>query len=243
VSIVQATKRSVRWGAIGAVGLGAGYAALVGWGWLRYGHRGAVPEGASDPLLDTFLPAYDVSERHSIQINAPAAVVLAAAKEMRLDQSPIIRTIFRAREIVLGATPDNATRPTGLLDETQALGWRTLAEVTDREVVVGAVTQPWLANVVFRGLAPDQFTAFSEPNFVKIAWTLRADPIGPDRSVFRTETRVSTTDSEARSRFRWYWARFSPGIWLIRSLTLRPLKHEAERRHRSELESGLAPAP
>ena len=30
------------------------------------------------------------------------------------------------------------------------------------------------ANVVFRSLLPDEFAAFHEPGYVKIAWTLRA---------------------------------------------------------------------
>ena len=82
----------------------------------------------------------------------------------------------------------------------QALGWGILAEIPDREVVVGAVTQPWKPNVVFRGLPPDQFTLFREPAYVKIVWTLRADLIGPAEFIFRTETRVvSVTLRLARS--------------------------------------------
>ena len=65
---------------------------------------------------------------------------------------------------------------------------------------------------------------------VKIAWTLRADPIGESSSMFRTETRAVATDSTARARFRQYWSLVSPGVSTIRWLSLRPLKHEAERR-------------
>jgi len=65
---------------------------------------------------------------------------------------------------------------------------------------------------------------------VKIVWTLRADPVGQSESIFRTETRATTTDRTARTKFRWYWARFSPGIVLIRRVMLRLLKREAERR-------------
>jgi hypothetical protein len=61
---------------------------------------------------------------------------------------------------------------------------------------------------------------------------LRADPIGERQSLFRTETRVTTTDAAARAKFRRYWACFSPGIVLIRWLSLWPLKREAERRAR-----------
>ena len=52
---------------------------------------------------------------------------------------------------------------------------------------MGAVTQPWQANVVFRPLPPEQFAAFNEPGYVKIAWTLRADSDGAAESIFRTE--------------------------------------------------------
>lgn len=44
------------------------------------------------------------------------------------------------------------------------------------------------------------------------------------------QTRVMTTDPTARTKFRWYWARFSPGIVLIRRIMLGPMKTEAERR-------------
>jgi len=41
---------------------------------------------------------------------------------------------------------------------------------------------------------------------------------------------VATTDPGARRKFRSYWARFSPGIILIRQVMLRQLKAAAERR-------------
>jgi hypothetical protein len=61
-------------------------------------------------------------------------------------------------------------------------------------------------------------------------WTLRVDPVGESRSVFHTETRVCTTDADARNRFRRYWSFVAPGVELIRLVMLQPLKHDAERR-------------
>ena len=128
--------------------------------------------------------------------------------------------------------PDSAAHPRGLLALTKSLGWGVLAEVPGREVVMGAVTQPWKANVVFRSLPPHEFAAFDEPDYVKIVWTLRADPIGADASIFRTETRAVATDSTARAKFRRYWSFLSPGIILIRWASLNPLRADAERRRR-----------
>jgi len=175
------------------------------------------------------MPEYEVAERHAIHVAAPADVTLAAAIESDLQQSAIVRGIFKAREVILGAEPDAVPRPRGLLDELTSLGWRVLAERPGREIVGGAVTQPGKANVVFRGVPADEFRTFHEPDFVKIAWTMRADPVSATESIFRTETRVMTTDATARRRFRWYWARFSPGIVLIRRLLLEDLKRAAER--------------
>jgi hypothetical protein len=97
---------------------------------------------------------------------------------------------------------------------------------------MGAVTQPWQANVVFRPLPPAEFAAFNKPGYVKIAWTLRADPDGADASIFRTETRAVATNPVSRAKFRRYWSLLSPGIIVIRWASLRPLKAEAERRAR-----------
>jgi hypothetical protein len=118
------------------------------------------------------------------------------------------------------------------------LGWGVLADVPDRELVVGAVTQPWKADVTFQALASDEFAAFSAPGFVKIAWTLRADPVDGETSTFRTETRAVATDASARARFRRYWAFVSPGTALIRRLSLRPLQRDAERRARIARQAG-----
>lgn len=65
---------------------------------------------------------------------------------------------------------------------------------------------------------------------MKIVWTLRADAISPYSSIVRSETRAVATDASARRKFRWYWSRFSAGIVLIREISLRLVKNEAEKR-------------
>jgi len=206
----------------------AGYGSYITATWLRFGRPAPPSPDERDALLDQLMPAYDVSERHHVRVSASASATLAAARETDLRRSAIIRGIFGAREWLLNATPEEASRPTGLVALTTSLGWRMVAEIPGREVVYGAVTQPWKANVVFRGLAAEEFKKFREPGFVKILWTLRVDPTTPSECVFRTETRVATTDDDARRRFRWYWSRFSPGIVLIRQIALRLLKKQAE---------------
>ena len=225
-------RAGARWVAIGCGVAAAAYGAYAGITWYRYGEAAIPDPDEKDALLDRFMPTYEIAERHHIRVAAPAAVTLAAARQVDLQAAPLVRTIIRAREVMLGATPDNRQRSRGLLAETQSLGWGVLAEVPEREVVVGAVTKPWEANVTFRALPPEQFAAFDEPGYVKIAWTIRADPISANESIFRTETRAVATDPFARSRFRRYWSFLSPGIIVIRWAVLGPVKREAERRAR-----------
>lgn len=203
----------------------AGYAAVT---WWRYGT--VAKHGREDPLLDRFLPGYEVRERHETRVAAPAATTWAAALDLDLQRSGMVRAIFSGRDLLMGAKASGRSRPRRFLDEVLALGWRVLAEEPGREIVLGAVTQPWQADVVFRGLDPDEFAAFDEPGYAKLVWNFRVEPAGVDASVFQTETRVSTTDPASRERFRRYWSVFSPGILLIRHESLRLIRREAERR-------------
>ena len=195
---------------------------------MRYGRRKPAQGAARDALLDSFMPRYDVCERHAIDLATPAEVTLAAAKKLDLNGSFLVRAIFKGRELILRSRPDATSRPEGLLELSRSLGWGLLAD-TPGEMVMGGVTQPWKPNPVFRAVPPEDFAAFAEPGQVKIVWTLRADPAEDGSSTFRTETRAVATDSESRRKFRWYWSFLSPGIILIRLALKRALPAAADR--------------
>jgi hypothetical protein len=186
---------------------------------------------SADPLLDRFMPEYEFGDRHRTFVAAPVETTFAAACQLDMQRSPTIRAIFKARELLLGSRPNQASYPAALVAWAKALGWGVLAVNPGREVVFGAVTRAWEADVTFRALRPDAFRSFEEPGYVKIVWTLCADPSG-DGSIARTETRVITTDAAARVKFGRYWLAVSPGIRLIRRLAFRMVKREAERHAR-----------
>ena len=119
----------MRW-ATGALGVAAtAYAAYVASAWARYGHAAPPDLEAVDPLLDRFMPTYDIAERHHIEVGAPAEITLAAARDMDLNQSRIVRAVFKTREVLLGVDPDAAARPRGIVALTTSIGWGVLAEV------------------------------------------------------------------------------------------------------------------
>ncbi len=207
----------------------ASYASYVAVTWLRF-DRPKRSTKDPDPLLDNFIPIFEAAEHHQIHVAAPPEVTYAAATEMELEKSPIVRAIFKGRELLLRSKPVPAPALHGFIEQMKAIGWGVLAEAPGREIVMGAVTKPWEPNPVFRPIAPSEFAAFSEPDHVKIAWTLRADPADAGGSIFRTETRAVATDAAARKKFRRYWSLLSPGILLIRTAMMPIVRADAERR-------------
>jgi hypothetical protein len=184
---------------------------------------------ATPRLLDRFIPHPDIRERHQITIRAPAGFVLQLARDFDMQSIPLVRAIFGLRARLLGAKVV-PRRPAGLVAEMLGLGWGRLAEQPERFFVAGAVCQPWQPNVTFQAIAPERFAGFAEPDQVKIAWTLEAEPLGPALTRFATETRAVATDAAARARFRRYWWAFGVGIVLIRWLLLRAVRRQAEQR-------------
>ena len=81
-------RSTIKFAAAG-VGVAAGaYAAYAAASWYRYGRVAKTDDHQSDELLDRFMPAYDVVERHHIRVAAPAAVTFAAAREQDLMHRP-----------------------------------------------------------------------------------------------------------------------------------------------------------
>lgn len=200
-----------------------GYIAMT---WWEYGtHRMSM---ALDPLLDRFLPDWEVAERHEIEVCAPIDLTYLAFRAVDFEESPVIRLIIRLRQLVLRGKPGKYTGPRTPLDRALAMGWGVLCDVPGRTLVLGAVTQPWKAVPVFRALPPAEFAEFNEPGYAKIIWSMAADESGWNRSLGCTETRVKLTDPASRRRFRLYWALVSPGVLLIRRVLLRRVRKEAE---------------
>ena len=176
------------------------------------------------------LPTSSSSAWHTLRVAVLSHIMFAVACEMDMQQSAVVRVVFRAREWIMHAQSDRNQDARGFLSQMRAIGWGVLGEIPSRQIVHGAVTQPWVANPVFRPLPPDEFITFNDPNYVKIVWTSRAHRIGPSESVFRTETRVCRLNPAARSKFRRYWSFVSAGVRLIRRMLLGPVKAEARRR-------------
>ena len=147
-------RQVTRIGLLGGMTAVSAYLAYAGVTWLRYGHPCQARPDERDALLDRFMPVYDVVERQHIAVDAPAAVTLDVARTLCLNTIPLVRTIFRTRELLLGSEPGGDDLPAGLIDQMHALGWGVLAEEPGSEIVLGAVTRPWEPNPTFQAVDP-----------------------------------------------------------------------------------------
>lgn len=189
--------------------------------------------------LDPFIPEPDVRERFSVEVRAPAALVMEESRNFDLQSLPLVKLIFRLRERLMGA-PSAPRVAQGIVAETRSLGWGTLVDEPDRLIVCGARCQPWLAEVTFRAIPGEEFAGYREPGQVKIGWTLEAEALGPALTRFSHETRVVATDEESRRRFRRYWRWARVGIIGIRLLLMPAIRRRAEQRWREEGTRGRA---
>jgi|SRR5688572_3037431 len=218
--------------AIAPLGVGSGFPfSLIAIASLLVMEWRLLPVPSPKSPAAAFIPKPYVSDHQEIVIAAPADLVFFEATRLNLQSLPIVRAIFRTRAWLMRDTLEPPARPLGIVAETMVLGWGLLAHTPCRTMVMGAAARPWTRNVTFRAIPPGDFAPFAEPDYVKIVWTLEADPIGPERTRFRTETRVEPTDEAARRKFFWYWMAFGIGIRVIRWNMLRELRRKALRHH------------
>src|SRR5579871_5770346 len=110
---------AIKWLGAAAGFAATAYAAHAGIEWLSYGHAKLFNRKGADKLLDVFMPEYEVAERHSIGVAAPADKTFAAATEMNVDKQFAVRAIFKAREFLLRSKPDQTIHPAGMLAAMQ----------------------------------------------------------------------------------------------------------------------------
>lgn len=191
--------------------------------------------------MERFLPVYDVAVVHADVFRAPPARCYATVIELDLLQAPVVRAALAVRALpqrVMGTVrapgngaASNAPAPTFRLRDMVGLGWILLAETPGVEMVLGQVSRPWKADASSAGTptTPEELATFNEPGYAKIVTSLRVDHYGNASSILTVETRVATTESMSRHRFRRYWLLIGPASSLIRRMSLRLLETELAR--------------
>jgi hypothetical protein len=173
-----------------------------------------VPPPETLDLLDAHMPTYDVVLTEHLVVDADTGTVFEAAKnfDFMTTRSLLVTAMMTARSVPSWLLRRPVVTPQSLMlarDSGALPGWQLLGEISGREVVFGAVGTFWKPDIEWHDLAADQFAAFEEPGWGKIACHLLVRPDGPDRSILSYECRTATTDAVAQAQMSRYW-------WLIR---------------------------
>jgi hypothetical protein len=152
--------------------------------------------------LDDFLPEYEYSECHAIEIAAPAERIDGALRTVTLADSPLTLALTRFR----GLHPRSHEPFLAGLERRGTV----LDDAPGEGIVLGLNGRFWR----YRGEGGDDCRAVVDFRI--------------DGSRLTTETRVHVPDPKARRKFGRYWLVIRPFSGLIRRLILRAVKRRAE---------------
>ena len=193
-------------------------------------------ERVASTILDRLVPTFQAVERHSAMIAASADQVWAALSQVTTGELRLFRLLMGVRVLPgwLVRSPRarfDADEP--LLGWAVRFGFTILGADARRELVFGAIGQPWrLAGG--RGMVAvvdgNDFAAFDRAGYAKMAANFRLDPIAGGSAIqLTTETRVACTDPTSTRRFARYWRLIRPASGAIRRSWLAAIKRRAER--------------
>jgi hypothetical protein len=192
-------------------------------------------ERSAGTVLDRLVPTFQAAERHSVTIAASADQVWVASTQVTVGELRLFRLLMGLRVLpgrLLGSPGARFDADEPLLGWAGRFGFTILGEEVRRELVVGAIGQPWRL-VGGRGMAvaggPD-FAAFDQAGYAKMAANFRLAPTAGGRvTQLSTETRVACTDAASARRFARYWWLIGSASGAIRRSWLAAIKRRAER--------------
>jgi len=178
---------------------------------------------ASIPLIDEYLPEFDVVERHTIVVRAAPARVWAVLRTVDFGRSPLVATLLAVRG--LGR---RRRVPLTLGTMLAAGGFTQLDERPERELLIGLEGRFWRLRPDLHATDARHFREPLRAGLARAAWDFRLEPLGAATTRLSTETRVCCADGGARRRFRPYWLLVRPGSGLIRRAMLAAIRRAAE---------------
>jgi hypothetical protein len=183
-------------------------------------------------------------EVDAVELAVSAERAWTAVRNLDLARSPIVRALFGLRTVpdrLRGKTVELRFRLEDLKSTPETPGFQLLIDEPPRELAVGAIGKVWHLSIPFLHV-PDaeSYRDFHEPDYVKVAWALRVEPLEGSRSRVVFELRVEATDPEAWQKFRRYFRVIGPGSHFIRRLLLSQLQRDL---HAAEADENRRPLP
>ncbi|HEY6066110.1 MAG TPA: hypothetical protein VIY96_08125 [Thermoanaerobaculia bacterium] len=188
-------------------------------------------------LLDRWLPEFDVSKRHAIEIPAHPERVYREVLRYDFGGSVMTTVLMGLRGYGFRRHRTHSAEGATLAERLERFAFTLLEEKPGEERVFGLVGKFWRPDGGLRRLSREEFAAFAEPGFAKAAWNLRVGsglhlPHGGSglhlpHCDLSTETRVLCLGENARRKFLIYWRVVEPFSGVIRWSLLRRIRRAA----------------
>lgn len=174
--------------------------------------------------LDDVLPRFEFSERHSIDIAAPAQRIMEAVTAWRNRDDPLVRAAITLRETPARLLGRARPRLLELADFT------VLEHRADTALIFGLIGAFWEADYGLRDTPSTAvFLADRHDDVCKLALGFVVQPQAGKGYRLITETRISCVTARARHRFLPYWLLIRPVSGLIRRRMLSAIRERSER--------------
>ncbi|UZE25118.1 hypothetical protein LOY67_06810 [Pseudomonas sp. B21-056] len=175
-------------------------------------------------VIDSYLPTYQFSEVHSIDVPVSPSRAMAQALAHRPEDDCFFRYAIKLRELpmrLLGKyRREGFERPASFgLDN-----FTLLQRNDDTEVAYGLAGKLWKADYGQALIADaEAFQAFNEPGNVKLVIDFTCQSLRPGLTRVTTETRIQCLDADALRSFTSYWYLIRPASGLIRRRMLKAI--------------------
>ena len=188
-------------------------------------------------LLDSWLPAYDVSARYQVAIAAPPEQVYATLMTTDLGKPWMVRALMGLRLIpglvrAPRATWQRMTKPRqsarASLSDLSHSDFVLLEQTPPWEIVLGITGRFWTLSPSIEPVPPSRFRDPIPTGLARAAWNFEVTEV-KGGSRLATETRVRCADPATLRQFRRYWRFVAPGSGLIRHAILGQIRREATR--------------
>ncbi|WP_214512110.1 hypothetical protein [Pseudomonas brassicacearum] len=175
-------------------------------------------------LIDSYLPTYQFSELHTVDIPVDPSHAMAAILAHRPEDDRFFRYAIKLRELpmrLLGRSrhPEADQRASFGMDN-----FTLLQRNGDVEVAYGLAGKLWKADYGQVVVADaEAFELFNEPGNVKLVISFTCQLLRPGLTRVATQTRVHCLDADALRSFTSYWYLIRPVSGLIRRRMLKAI--------------------
>lgn len=183
-------------------------------------------------IIDASLPSWDVEIAEHVLVHATPELTWRAARDLDLMtvHTPLLNAAMWVRMLPerIARRPIAVPPRLTLAGDGDLLGWLSLGQQDNREIAAGAVGRFWETTITWRNVPADEFTAFAEPGWGKIATAVTTVPHG-DGTLLSYVCRTSTTDPASHRQFARSWWLIRPFMAHVMRAVVRAIAADAER--------------